>query len=70
MRKLALLILVIPFTIFAQHDASRINQLRSEAKIDKQDSEVFDLLEEFYLQALQSDLGELSADMPKKIDKI
>lgn len=55
---------------FAQPNEARINQLRGETKVDNQDKAVFDLLDEFYLQGLQSDLGELNPNMPKKIDKI
>jgi hypothetical protein len=70
MRKLTIIFFFITFNVFAQHDESRINQLRKDTKIDSQDKVVFDLLEEFYIQGLQSDLGELNPNMPKKIDKI
>lgn len=70
MRKVTIIFLFITFNIFSQNSDSRINQLRKDVKIDAQDKEVFELLEEFYEQVLQSDLGELNSNMPKKIDKL
>lgn len=70
MKKLFLIVLFFSFNLFAQPNPARINELRSGTKIDSQDTVVFDLLEEFYTQALQSDLGELSSDMPKRMDKL
>lgn len=70
MKKRILIILLVAFNAYAQPNEARINKFRSEAKIDNQDKAVFNLLEEFYSQALQSDMGELNPDMPKKIDKL
>lgn len=70
MKKRILFILLVTLNAFAQPNESRLKQLRSETKIDNQDTAVFDLLGEFYTQALQSDVGELSPGMPKKIDKL
>lgn len=70
MKKLTITILLISFNSFAQPNESRINQLRSETKIDNQDKTVFNLLDEFYFQALQSDLGELSPATGGKIEKL
>lgn len=69
MKQLIIITLFLTFNAFAQNE-TRINQLRSETKIDSQDKVVFNLLDEFYMQALQSDAGELNPDMAKKIDKI
>jgi len=70
MKKLTIIILLISFNSFAQPNESRINQLRGETKIDNQDKAVFNLLDEFYFQALQSDLGELSPTTGGKIEKL
>lgn len=70
MKKLTITILLISFNSFAQPNESRINQLRGETKIDNQDKAVFNLLDEFYNQVLQSDLGELNPTIPKKIEKL
>jgi hypothetical protein len=67
MKKLTVIILFLTFNVFAQPNESRINRLRSETTIDNQDKAVFDLLEEFYTQGLQSELGELSPNMQKKL---
>lgn len=70
MKKKFLIILFISFNVFTQTSESRINQLREGTKIDNQDRAVFELLDEFYDQGLQSDAGELSTNMSKKIDKL
>ena len=70
MKKLTLIILFVTFNAFSQPNEVRINQFRSETKIDNQDKAIFNLLDEFYIQALQCDFGELSSDTPKKIDKL
>jgi hypothetical protein len=70
MNKLTIIILFFSCCAFAQPNEARISQMREGVKIDNQDKTVFNLLEEFYLQGLQSDSGELPQDMPKKINKI
>jgi hypothetical protein len=70
MKKRTIIILFLTFNVFAQPNESRINRLRTETIIDNQDKAVFDLLEEFYTQGLQSELGELSPNMQKKINKL
>lgn len=47
---------------------STVNQLKSQNAIDKNDYEVFSLLESFYNEALQSDEGELSQKTVEKIN--
>lgn len=70
MKKFIIIIFFISFKVFSQPNEERINQFRSETKIDNQDKAIFNLLDEFYAQALQSDLVELNTDIPKKIDKL
>ncbi|MGV3697503.1 hypothetical protein [Flavobacterium sp.] len=62
--------LFITFSGFAQPNESRIQQLRSDTKVDSQDRAVITLLEEFYTQALQSELGALNAETSKKMNKL
>jgi hypothetical protein len=47
---------------------STLNQLKTQSKVDKNDFEVFSLLESFYGEALQSDEGELSQKTAQKIN--
>ena len=47
---------------------STVNQLKTQSKVDKNDVEVFSLLESFYKEALQSDEGELSPKTAQKIN--
>jgi len=70
MKLLTLITLFFTFNAFSQANEARINQLRSDTKIDSNDKAVFDLLDEFYMQALQSDLGDLNPDTGKKIEKM
>ncbi|MFB3388776.1 hypothetical protein [Flavobacterium sp. LAR06] len=70
MKKLTTIILFFSLNVFSQPNESRINRLRSETIIDNQDKAVFDLLDEFYTQGLQSELGELNPNTQKKIDKL
>lgn len=73
MKKLSLIILFISFNVFSQqNDAYKkyINQLKAESNIDSEDKTIFDLLDDFYIQGLQSDAGELSSEIPKKIEKL
>ena len=74
MKRLCLIILaLISIPAFAQQDEAYknyIHQAKSETKIDSEDKAVFNLLEEFYLQGLQSESGEVSPDIPKKTDKL
>jgi hypothetical protein len=72
MKILNLVILLISLNCFAQNDSYKkyIEKLKSETNIDNQDMTVFNLLDEFYMQVLQSDAGELSPEIPKEIDKL
>ena|SRR6218665_34131 len=70
MKKITILLLFIISNAIAQPNESRISQLRKGIKIDNQDKAVFDLMNDFYEQALQSDLGELKSEMPQKINKL
>lgn len=44
-----------------------IDKAKKEAIVDGQDMEVYNLLNDFYEQVLQSDTGELNADIPERI---
>jgi hypothetical protein len=73
MKKLSLIILFISFNVFSQQNEAYkkyINQLKAESNIDSEDKTIFDLLNDFYIQGLQSDAGELSSEIPKKIEKL
>ncbi|WP_163410818.1 hypothetical protein [Flavobacterium ajazii] len=74
MKKLSLIILFfISINITAQEPEEYkkyIDQLKKETKIDSQDKAVFDLLQEFYNQVLQSDLGELNPEVSTKFEKL
>jgi len=52
-----------------QNDAYKefIDKAKKEAIVDGQDMEVYDLLNDFYEQVLQSDSGELNPDMATRI---
>lgn len=52
-----------------QNDAYKefIDKAKKEAIVDGQDMEVYDLLNDFYEQVLQSDTGELNPDVPTRI---
>jgi hypothetical protein len=47
-----------------------IDQLKTDATIDKNDKTVLNLLNDFYEQALQSDKGELNSDISERIQKL
>lgn len=74
MKKLSLILFFfISISITAQQPEDYkkyIDQLKKEAKTDPQDKAVFDLLQEFYNQVLQSDLGELNPDVSTKFEKL
>ncbi|MFC7773050.1 hypothetical protein [Flavobacterium sp. GCM10027622] len=73
MKKLSLLLLFFSFNVFSQQNEAYkkySNQLKAENKIDSEDKSVFDLLDEFYNQVLQSETGELSSEIPKKIEQL
>jgi hypothetical protein len=73
MKNLSLIILFISFNLFSQQNEAYknyINQLKTESKIDSEDKTVYDLLDEFYNHGLQSEAGELSSEIPKKIEQL
>lgn len=74
MKKLSLILFFfISISITAQQPddyKKYIDQLKKEAKTDPQDKAVFDLLQEFYNQVLQSDLDELNPDVSTKFEKL
>lgn len=73
MKKRILIILLVSLHVFSQQNEtykSYINQLKKESKIDGGDRAVFHLLDEFYMQVLQSDAGEFSPGFAKKIENL
>lgn len=70
MKTIKIIFLLLTFNIFAQTENSRLDDLRKLTKIDSTDKPVYILLDDFYAQALQSDLGELKENIPEKIEKL
>jgi hypothetical protein len=65
-------LLLISANLFSQSGRQRsfdstLMQLKAQSKIDKNDSSVFSLLENFYDEVLQSDAGELSEKTRQKL---
>ena len=74
MKKLTLILLtVFSINAFAQQNDDYkkfIEQIKQDSKVDKNDRAVFNLLNDFYEQALQSDEGELKPEIPQRIKKL
>lgn len=74
MRKLILiLLLLVSVNSFSQQSDEYkkiIEQIKKGSKTDKNDKTIYNLLNDFYEQALQSDKGELNPDIPQRIQKL
>lgn len=70
MKRLFIILFFFSFNALAQADEARISKIRGNTKIDSQDKAVFNLMEEFYFQVMQSDAGKLSQDTPRKLDNL
>ncbi|MBX2931525.1 MAG: hypothetical protein KF781_06220 [Chitinophagaceae bacterium] len=74
MKKIFFIILVLlSINVFSQQNddyKNFIQQIKKDTKIDKDDNTIYNLLNDFYEQALQSDEGELKPDIPLKIQKL
>lgn len=74
MKNLILFILFfLSINIYSQRSeeyTKLIEQLKANAQVDKNDKTVFNILDDFYDQVLQSESGELKADIPERIQKI
>ena len=74
MRVIAFLILCLFSTnVYSQFNAERfldstVADLKAQSNIDKNDLQMFSLLENFYSEALQSEKGELSPKTAQKIN--
>jgi len=74
MKKLLLLILIlVSFKSNSQQTETYknfIEQLKKDSKTDKNDKTVYNLLNDFYEQVLQSEKGELTPEIPERIQKL
>lgn len=74
MKKLILIVFVlISFQSFSQQTEEYktfIEQIKKDSKTDKNDKTVYNLLNDFYEQALQSDNGELKPEIPQRIQNV
>lgn len=70
---LLLFSLIISINAFSQKSEDYekfIEQIKKDSKIDKTDKTVYNLLNDFYEQALQSDKGELNQDISQRIQNL
>ncbi|MCK8143394.1 hypothetical protein MW871_15995 [Flavobacterium sp. I-SCBP12n] len=68
-----ILLLLISINSFSQKTDEYnkfIEQIKKDSKTDKNDETVLILLNDFYEQTLQSDIGELKPDIPERIQKL
>lgn len=74
MKKLILIVFVlISFQSFSQQTEEYkafIEQIKKDSKTDKNDKTVYNLLNDFYEQALQSDNGELKPEIAQRIQNL
>ncbi len=74
MKRLTLLfILLFSVNLFSQNSQDYktfIEQIKKDSKSDKTDKTVYNLLNDFYEQALQSDQGELNKEISERIQNL